>query len=177
MKNTEHKNKKIAALVVLAVVLAATAGIVAYKHSHRTSQPIYEGPTAQEIKEAEDNKQNVRRREQIEEDAKNNPVSNGTKVAVTPQIINASQNGNEIFISSSISGIFEDGGTCTAVITNGNQAVTRSSEGFADATTTSCTPIRLDRSEFPSSGSWSVVINYSSAKAEGKSQASQLAIQ
>lgn len=176
MKNSNKKTKIVIASLI-GVALVAVAGVLAYKHFNKTSNPTYPGPTAQEIKDAEDNKKNVEKRKQIEEDAKNNPLPAGTKVAVSPQIINASQNGTEIFISASIGGVFEDGGTCTAAITYGGQTVTRSSEGFADATTTSCTPIRIDRSEFSSNGTWSVVLTYSSAKAEGKSQAVQLVIQ
>lgn len=176
MNNSNKKIKIIIAAVVTVCVLAV-GGVLAYKHFHKNPSPTYPGPTAQEIKDAEDNKKNLEKRKQIEEGAKNNPLPAGTKAAVNPQIINASQNGNEIFISASIGGVFEDGGTCTAVITYGDQTVTRSSEGFADATTTSCTPIRIDRSAFSASGTWSVVITYNSAKAEGKSQAAQLVLQ
>ena len=87
------------------------------------------------------------------------------KKQIQPVITNANVNG----VSAYVGGIFEESGTCTATFTMGNQKFTRSSVGFQNATNTGCTPINLTRSDFPASGSWLVIISYTSNTAEGSS--------
>lgn len=170
-------SKKILLISGLATLVIGVGSFGVYHFFMKDDAPQYPGPTEQEIKEAEDHKKMVQERERIEEEAKNNPSRNDQKRTIIPLIINASQNGSEVFISATINGVYEDGGTCTATITQGEKVVTVSSKGFADATTTSCTPIRIDRSEFGSAGEWSVVVSYSSDAAEGQSQPARFVIQ
>lgn len=88
-------------------------------------------------------------------------TSEGKKV-VYPVITGASHEE----VNAYVSGIVEDGGTCTATATKGSQTITGTSTGFANVSYTSCPPISLS---LPA-GKWSVVLNYSSATSEGKSQ-------
>lgn len=70
-------------------------------------------------------------------------------------------------INAYVSGVLEDGGTCTATLTKNNTTITKTASAFSNVSTTSCTPIKP---EFPTSGIWTVRVNYSSAFAEGNSQ-------
>lgn len=176
------RRRKTSKKVVLAVLTACVVvGSVAYiVYAQQTKQPAkpnkpitYSGPSEQDKKDAEDNKKEVAAQQAIENQSSNT----SQKKQVNPVITNARQSAQQITINAYISGVFEDGGTCTAVATKGSASVTRSSKAFADATTTSCAPIFVDRSAFPESGSWNVVVSYSSNTAEGKSQATPLAIQ
>ena len=101
----------------------------------------------------------------------------GGAKTVQPVIVSAAQNGSTIVVRSFVSGVIEDGGTCTATFTNGDQTVSGQSQGVSDATTTLCGKISVDRSAFPVAGSWSVTLNYSSANATGTSAATKLEIQ
>lgn len=176
MKNID---RRYLAVALSGVFVLAIVTFIGYRHfSGSKSTPEYSGPTAQDKRDAEENKIAVERRKQIEEEAKNNPRdATDPKKQVSPQIVNASQTGDEVFVSATISGLFEDSGTCTLTAVLGDKEIKRTSSGFADATTTSCTPFRLNRSDFPLTGNWSIVISYSSSTAEGASQAGQLVIQ
>lgn len=173
----QTKNKKKPVIILIGVILLIVAIFAGYKFVTRDNAEEFSGPTAQDIKDAQDNKKNVEERKRIEEEAKNASPDPTQKRQVSPQIINASQSGEEAFVSASISGVFEDGGVCTLTATQGSRIVTKTAEAFADATTTSCTPFRIPVSEFANSGNWSVVIDYKSSAAEGVSQATELVIQ
>ena len=85
------------------------------------------------------------------------------KAQVSPVITNASDQE----VNAYISGVFEDGGTCTATLTKGSKVVTKTSTGFKNVSYTSCPPIDVDGSL--DNGTWSVVVSYSSSSADGKS--------
>jgi cytoskeletal protein RodZ len=91
------------------------------------------------------------------------PTSSG-KRAVTPRI--TSTEGSQVY--AYVPGVFEDGGTCTATFTQGTQKIVKTSQGFANATYTSCSPISRP------SGAWTVIVSYSSSTAEGSSQATEI---
>lgn len=167
--------KKTAVIAAAAVITLGVGGFYVYKTqiADPGPQPVnpinYDPPTEEEKKQAEDNKQRI-------VDEQNAPKTTGKK-EVTPVITNASQLTQTITINAYVSGIFEDGGTCTATITQGSQTLVKTSQSFANASTTDCSPIRIDRSEFPSGGDWQVVIAYDSSAATGRSQSKTLALQ
>ena len=113
-------------------------------------------PTEQDKQEAEANKKS------LAEDQPAPPPASSGKKQVTPFITSASRSE----VNAYVPGIFEDGGTCTATATKGSQARTASSNGFANVSYTSCQPIHWSLPD----GSWSVIVSYSSSKAQGKSE-------
>lgn len=190
-QKSKSKNKKIIiiALITIVVVVIAVVGFLSWRRAHNSVKTNndpngdslgyvnYGPPTEQEKQEAETNKDAVVDRQKLEQQAANDPTSGGTKKQVIPQISSANQTGQDVLITAYVGGVFEGGGTCTLVAQNGSQKITRTSEGFADATTTSCTPFRMTRNEFPAAGNWTVTIQYSSKTAEGISSGRQLVIQ
>lgn len=178
------KQKRVSKKVILAIIIAcvAVASIVYVVYAQQVSddnkkakKPItYSGPTEQDKQDAANNKANVAKRQELEKEAKQESSS---KKQVNPVITNASQSGQQVTITGYISGVFEDGGICTMIASKGSTTVTRTTKGFADATTTSCSPFFIERSVFSESGSWSVTIKYSSSSAEGTSQSKTLEIQ
>lgn len=108
----------------------------------------------------------------LAEDQPSPPPTSEGKKQVTPVITNADNSSVRAYVS----GIVEDGGTCTFTFSrSGFQTKTTTSEGFADATTTVCTPVSTSSLNL-ASGQWSVVLNYSSSKAEGKSQPKEFSV-
>jgi len=180
MKIKQKKvSKKIIIISTVAVIIIGSTAYAVYAQSNKDKtkphKPItYSGPSEQDKKDAQDNKANVAKRQQIEQQAQQQTSS---KKQVTPVITNANQNGQQVTITAYIAGVFEDGGTCTMVASKGSTTVTRTTKGFADATTTSCSPFFIDRSVFPESGVWDIKITYSSSNAEGISQSTALTIQ
>lgn len=123
----------------------------------------YNPPSSDELKETE------ARKEEIIKSTDPSPSGNpNDKTIVTPIITNASQDDVRAFIPS----ISEDGGECSAIFSQGQNTFTKKSPAFKNGNSTNCEPINLNRSDFISSGKWSVFINYNSNYSEGKSSIS-----
>lgn len=176
-----HFTKKLVAIIVALLVVIAVGGYFFYdrvlnreENTTPTEQAQqYPGPSPEEKKEAEDNKEALLKRneERLKPD-----TSTGVR-AVTPVITTSSQNGDQVTITAYVPGIFENGGSCTMKATRGDKTVTKTSEAFANATTTDCAPFFMNKSEFSPVGEWDITITYKSSKAEGTSQPGVLAVQ
>lgn len=67
-----------------------------------------------------------------------------------------------------ITGVMEEGGTCTATLTKDHQVITKTSIGFTNVSTTNCAPIQTMLTD---GGKWELTLEYSSSTAQGKAQA------
>jgi hypothetical protein len=83
-----------------------------------------------------------------------------TSVGISNGVINA---------SGMVTNLVEEGGVCTYTFTNANQKVAKISTTSTNPTSTTCTRITFSADELPASGTWTVQLSYSSAKAEGVS--------
>lgn len=123
-------------------------------------------PSEEEQAAIDDNKQKIL----AEEERRNSGSSTeqNSKRKVNPVITSMPQDGGTVSGYGFISGVIENGGTCTFTFTRGSEQVSESSNGVADATTTRCPPVQVSKNSL-SAGSWDVVLNYSSGAAEGTS--------
>jgi hypothetical protein len=71
--------------------------------------------------------------------------------------------------------VVEDGGTCTLLLTSGDRQASATSTGVADATTTACGDLAVDGGEL-ASGTWTAVLQYSSATSEGVSAPTEIEV-
>ena len=121
------------------------------------SEVNYGPPTETEKQETEAHKKSM---------AEDNPAPPQTtpsgKKLVTPY---TSSVDNDV-VRAYVSGVIEDGGTCTATASKDSQVKSGTSIGFADAANTICPPITLDLAGL----GWNVQVSYSSSTSEGKSQ-------
>ena len=104
--------------------------------------------------------------------AQNNQITTPTnsKRSVTVFIVNSSQSGpgQSLYVSAYVSGIIEDGGTCTlTLIKQGAPTITKTSTGFSDATKTDCPPFNVAYNDFSQTGNWTATVSYSSSSANG----------
>jgi hypothetical protein len=139
----------------------ATRGPMATKSSQPTadqkSQINYDPPTDEEKAQANAKSSAI---QQANNDKNSQP--SGNKRSVTP-VITSIEGGT---VRGYVSGVVEDGGTCTATFTQAGKAtVTATSQGIGNASTTNCTPITAQLS----SGKWQVSLSYSSATSQGTS--------
>jgi hypothetical protein len=123
--------------------------------------------TVQDQQQVDQHKENLVKRE-----AQDPPASDSGKKKVTPTIISASATSVKGFVP----GIYESGGSCTAIFTKGSEQFSKQSAAVKGATTTDCTPISMTRGDFPSTGEWSLVLTYSSATAEGSSASQKVMV-
>ncbi len=87
------------------------------------------------------------------------------KIKATVTITEASSS----VIGSFASGIVEDGGKCTATLTQGTKSFTKAVDAIANVSYVQCGRIFLQPSDFPAKGEWSVTVNYESKAATGTS--------
>lgn len=170
LKNKKPKSKKVlAAIALLAIVLVGLSlSQLNNKQSSQeepatvpTADTIEEGEinlspvTEEEIKASDENKQQIVQREEAVKSGDNlstAPTNNATIV-----LVEASKSSVKAYVS----GIFEEGGTCKAVATKGDQSYTKSTTGFQNVSNTQCPPIRWTEPLSP--GTWSLIVTYSSS--------------
>lgn len=176
-KNISKKNKKLASVIlILLVITGLILGGFYYKNrnsdkSLNNDQTInYEPATKEEKKQAEDNKDRIVK-EQQESNDNPTPSDPNNKISVTPTITNTTGS-----VNAYISGIFEEGGECTAIFTKRQTTLTKSSVGFENVSYTQCAPMTLENG-FLSPGSWEIKVKYLSSTAEGTSASQSIEVQ
>src|SRR5437763_1014631 len=96
--------------------LASPNATAPKKQADTPRQINYGPPTAQEKAAGNANKDAAINRQNINNNSPSSPNSN--KKSVTPIITSSSQSGSTITINGFVSGIVENGGTCTATLVN-----------------------------------------------------------
>lgn len=126
-----------------------------------------------EQKSEESDDTGYKAKEEAENDANNNSEnqydSNG-KVVANVSISSAGLLGDKIIASGMVSNVIEEGGSCIYAFTNGEETITETSAGIANAKDTVCSSVQLDKSRF-NAGTWEVTLQYESTKTEGQSEA------
>ena len=167
---TQHKNRKkillVSSLVLASVaVLGGSLYVLRNKKSNNTTVAGVEvKPASEEEKQdAENNKDRISAqidKQKTEQGQSSTPTNSSATVTITY----ASQSGDQIEVSSYVSGVFEDGGTCKLTMSKGSKTVTKQTTGERDATTTMCPSFSIAKAELGESGTWSAQVGYSSAK-------------
>ena len=81
----------------------------------------------------------------------------------------------EVEVNGYVDGVVEDDGTCTLTLTKGASSVTATGPGTGNVTNTSCGQLTVPRSRL-SSGTWTAVVTYASAKSRGSSDREQVVV-
>lgn len=173
------KQKILISSLVLALAISGAIVYLALRSSSSqdikkdTTQNInYDPPTEEEKQQAEDNKERI-----IEEENNNKDpeADDDGRVIVAPIISSAAIVGSDVEVRSYVTGTIENGGTCQATLTQNGNTVSKESTSVADATTTICPPLRIPLSQL-SSGTWSIVVTYSSLTSTGTSNSASVEI-
>jgi hypothetical protein len=163
-KNTKNSTKIIISLAVVALIVAGLAGFLVIKD--RGDKPTtstgsqgtkFAPPTEEEKKEADANKEAlVENQKQLHDSSTQSPQAS---IVITE----ATSSGVRAYVT----GVFEDGGICTATATKAGQTVTKTSAGFKNVSYTQCAPI--DWGSTLGTGSWKVQVSYKSPSTEATS--------
>lgn len=157
-------------LLIAAVVLLFCVAAFMYQRAHRSTAPTtttgqtveqpkvdLSPPTTEDQKAVDSNKNRI-----VSEQEQQNQTPSSSQKTVTPVITGVSASEVRAYVQ----GVVEDGGTCSVTATRGSQTVTGSSSAIANVSTTQCGPISVSLG----SGTWKVVVSYTSSTASGKSQ-------
>lgn len=102
------------------------------------------------------------------------PLGGPADVVVTFGLYDPSS--STLTVAGYVGNAVEDGGICTLTLTRGTEVVSATATGMADARTTSCGAISIDRSSL-SAGTWSAVLRYASTTTSGESGAMTIEVQ
>lgn len=172
------KNKKITVtiLIIVAIILviASTVYFIFFNKPANTfpgtagvSEVNYDPPTDEEKQAGNAQKEAV-----VEQDKLDAQGTTNTQADVFISDASYYSESGAVEIRGYITNIYEDGGQCTATLTQGTHSVSQASTGFKDATTTQCGAINIPRSKFLSGGTWNLTLTYNSTTAKGSSAAS-----
>lgn len=125
-------------------------------------------PTEQERQSGDAAKPKILQQEQARSNG-SQATSSGKK-SVTPTITYADQYGQQIEVGGFVSGIFEDGGTCTLELQKEGRKVSVKVNSIKGANSVDCPVMSISRTSLEA-GQWQASITYSSTNAVGQSQA------
>jgi hypothetical protein len=175
MKMKNKKGSKKLVVIGIIVVIAFAVGGAVFLWMRSSEKPAnnsddntfgkvnYDPPTD------EDKAYNDRIKEQLGNESQDQNNDPNTKKNVSVTVVDASQYGSAVEVRAFIPGITESGGECTFTFTNGTNQVVRKSAAHAEAQTTPCANLSVDKSTFSPTGAWSLVVSYSSSSSSGKS--------
>lgn len=174
MKKLKFKNKKvlIGSLIVVLLLAGSALAVQYYKDDSAANDDAtsYSPPTIDEQEAADTQKERNIQREAADKSTDKPQTANIV-------IVDANQYDNTVEVRAYISNVYEDGGKCTAILSNGSATVQEASNSFKDATTTQCGAINIPVSRFPAKGNWQVKVSYSSQTVAGESETKNISIQ
>jgi len=167
-----NKSKVLTITTIVLLLVAAGVGVALYKkHSDDQKQPTistlsesqkgdinFNAPTDQELSDTEQHKDDV-----ANGNSSTPATTNDGKRVVNPVISSI----DKTTAYGYVTGVFEEGGTCTITLTQGTKVLTKTSGGFENASYTQCAP--LDLSSLGLSGNYTVTLSYSSPTSSGTS--------
>jgi hypothetical protein len=166
-KNTKNSTKIIISLAVVALIVAGLAGlfVIRNRDNKLTTSSGNQGtrfapPTEEEKKEADANKEALVENQKQLHDSSSSPTQSRQASLV---ITEATSSGVRAYIT----GVFEDGGICTATATKAGQSVIKTSAGFKNVSYTQCAP--MDWGSALGVGSWKIQVSYKSTSSEATS--------
>ena len=118
-----------------------------------------EPPTEEEQKAGNTQKEKIVEEQQVE---KENQLPNEVSVVIT----DASQYNDEVEVRAFVNNIIEDG-VCTVTFSLGQTKIDKEVPAKAQASSTTCLTLTVPRSEFSSTGEWSVLVKYKNQKIMG----------
>jgi len=193
IKRRTSRGKKITITVIIIIVLAAI-GYVGYayatgsvwpfahqssvKSQQTTKKTAASTSPSPSASPSSSDSSNTATKQQDESSGTNGTDSSSSSGLKTVQVAvtYSSVTGNNFEIRSFVSGVVENGGTCTATLSQGSQVVTQASSGTINSSTTQCGTIDIPMSKFSSAGSWSLVVTYKSSTSSGTSGSMEVSL-
>ena len=155
-------NRRAVLLITSAILILALAGFAIARRDNKTRSGSDDSNGNLTPATTEEKQESESRKDQIVQEQKNQPSSSAVGIKNVTVVVTEA---NSSTVKGYIQGVFEDGGTCTAIATQGSQTITKTSIAFANVSYTQCAPINW--SSPLSSGSWTINLAYKSATAQG----------
>lgn len=165
IKNKNTPPYRLLSVIAAVVCISLTVYLFAFSPKKSVDStvntPIATPATAQEKSESDSLKEHA-----VSTNASaSNTVPTHNPVSIS--ILSAKQSDKLVEVRAIITDAVEDGGICTFTFT-GNNTITKTTVGMADASSTVCPALSLDASIF-TNGTWTVTVGYASSKSQGAS--------
>ena len=176
----KRPSRKKLALILTGAMVLASAGFLGYKQlRHETKAPATSAPrgtnsvdyspaTPEEKQEVDKTKDAIVKNQQSSGSSSNSNSSQGQKKSANVVIVSPPQGSavasGDVSISAYVTGVFEDGGTCTATFAKEQTNKSTTSQGFQNSSYTSCAPMSVNLTK----GTWKLTVSYSSGTASGE---------
>ena len=173
-RKKSNKKKLIAWLVIIVIILLVAAGFLYLKYglNHATTQQSPSTNKQSSLKSAESttpNQTNTKPSDSQSNGGSGTTSPTNNKVTVDVTIVDAAQYQSNIEVRAYSSDVSTTG-VCTFTFTkNGYSDIVRQTNGNVNSSTTACSELTIPASSFPTTGTWSLVVTYSSDSAQGSS--------
>jgi hypothetical protein len=160
-KKMTKKRKLITIAVIMlstlvALILLEKSGVTDFYQKPKSETPAvaentinYDPPTQDEVKAGD-----------IQKDIITNEPAKEPAVEASVVIVDAGQYDEDIEVRAFVSNVIKDG-ECTYIFTSDTgTTLEKKTLAYADASTTPCITLKLQRSEFSSGGTWNVKVKY-----------------
>lgn len=172
IKNTLNKTNAVLLLCVILLVVSGLYFFVLQKNATTNSTTDTEQkdpvgfvnlnpPTESEEKSGDQAKLEAI----AAENRRNTPKQPGT-ITANPNITYAGVYGTQVEVGAYVSGVFEQGGTCTLTASSASESKTVEVGAVKSANSVDCPVMKLDKTSLPA-GSWSITVSYASGSATG----------
>lgn len=170
----EKRRKKVVLLTIAAIILAAALTLYIFRDSIILRSSIQEPdtsiqtdpinmnpPTDEEKRSGDDIKPEILENEQNRNSSNKQPVK--------PNITYAGVYSGNVEVGGYVSGIYEEGGTCTLTLRKNEKTMTTQVQAERGATSTDCPTLSIASSGLEK-GTWYATMSYSSSSTEGSSE-------
>jgi hypothetical protein len=156
------------ALVLSVAGFAYTLLPIFFPPKNNSDSTINYNPPTQEQKQAgNQTKEETINTPETKQEVAVDPASGKKQVSLT--IVDAGQYDRVVEVRAFTGSVAETGGTCTITFTKGAEKLARTVPTIVSANSTQCTTLKVPTPEFPSLGTWSVVVAYESTQSIGQS--------
>ena len=137
---------------------------VEYEGIKNINEVDYSGPSKEDLDSSQDGK-----KEATSTQSNETTQVNGKRL-VSIGVTYAGVTSTNLEIRAFTPSVIEGNGTCKATLTKNSSTVTESSSAFVDTSTSQCNPIFISLDKFKQSGTWRLVLSYSSNTSQGSSE-------
>lgn len=179
-----QKTLLIAGVSALAIFFVGLGGWYGWQRTHSNAAPSVEQSTTDEaavktqtVPQADSTAPSGSAKDTTPEPGANPQAPTNTKKQVQPVLSYAGYvdaTNQQVEVDAFVPSLVEEGGTCTLIATKDSQKVTVQTTGHTNVSQTRCDNFVIERSRFPTGGTWSVVVSYDSATAQGSSAAQNM---
>ena len=186
LKTKKNYKNKAPLIIIAAVVLALIVGgaVFAFYKVNTPLDTIQPGEQGVNLERSDsekaaeealkDNPEEKLENEQTDTPVAPDETTSSGKQAVNVVLTNAGIYNGTVSVGGMVTNVVEETGVCSYVFTNQGSVVTKTSTTLVNPTSTTCTTVNFPSSELPTNGTWTVKLNYSSAKSEGSSNTKEI---